>query len=102
MTRHVHTIFIPLERTGCTVRFVPSCSQKQSVKIPENFEFFSIFVTSKLTLQLGRLFIYVLFNHDCGCLHSVGSVDSMISELESMWEEETAWRFRVGITQKSR
>jgi len=98
MTRHSHTVFILLERTVYTVRFVPSCSLKQSVKMPENFEFFSVFFTSKLFLRLGRLYIiYVLFNYDCSCLHSVGSVDSMISELESMGKEEAAWRFPVGI-----
>jgi hypothetical protein len=43
------------------------------------------------------LFIYVLFNYDCSCLHSVGSVCSMTSELESMWKKEAAWRFPVGI-----
>lgn len=36
-------------------------------------------------------------NHDYSCLHSVGSVDIMISELESMWKEEVAWSFPVGI-----
>ena len=99
MTRHSHNIFILLESTECAVRFVLSCSPKQSVKMPENFHFlaYSLLPNSPFCSGGYILFIYVLFNYDCSCLHSVGSVDGMISVLESMWKEAPDWRFPVGI-----
>lgn len=62
-----------------------------------NFSAYSLLPNSSLGSGDYILFIYVLFNYDCSSLHSVGSVGSMINELENILREEAAWRFPVGI-----